>query len=76
MLRGLYAAWFLLSLGMLYLTAQTPFSRTDETPCPCPYDVAGDGSRCGGGSAYCQKGGMEPVCYLPGVQGITRLHCR
>ena len=32
-------------------------------PCPCPYNVARNGSRCGKRSAYSRPGGYEPICY-------------
>jgi hypothetical protein len=32
-------------------------------PCPCPYNVARNGSRCGKRSAYSRPGGYSPVCY-------------
>jgi len=31
--------------------------------CPCPYNYARNGSRCGGRSAYSRAGGYEPICY-------------
>jgi hypothetical protein len=31
--------------------------------CPCPYDIAEDGSMCGERSAYSRSGGYEPKCY-------------
>jgi hypothetical protein len=31
--------------------------------CPCPYNAARNGSRCGGRSAYSRKGGYAPLCY-------------
>jgi sugar/nucleoside kinase (ribokinase family) len=31
--------------------------------CPCPYNVARNGSRCGRRSAYSRAGGAEPLCY-------------
>ena len=31
--------------------------------CPCPYNVASNGSRCGGRSAYSRPGGASPKCY-------------
>lgn len=31
--------------------------------CPCPYNFARNGSRCGGRSAYSRKGGASPLCY-------------
>lgn len=31
--------------------------------CPCPYNVARNGSRCGGRSAYSRAGGYSPLCY-------------
>jgi hypothetical protein len=32
-------------------------------PCPCPYNTARNGSRCGKRSAYSKPGGYEPICY-------------
>lgn len=32
-------------------------------PCPCPYNIARNGSRCGMRSAYSRPGGEEPICY-------------
>ena len=32
-------------------------------PCPCPYNVARNGSRCGKRSAYSKPGGYSPICY-------------
>ena len=31
--------------------------------CPCPYNYASNGSRCGGRSAYSRPGGYSPLCY-------------
>ncbi len=31
--------------------------------CPCPYNRARNGSRCGKRSAYSKPGGAEPLCY-------------
>lgn len=31
--------------------------------CPCPYNAASNGSRCGGRSAYSRGGGYALVCY-------------
>lgn len=31
--------------------------------CPCPYNLASNGSRCGGRSAYSRRGGALPICY-------------
>lgn len=31
--------------------------------CPCPYNTARNGSRCGGRSAYNRPGGYAPKCY-------------
>src|SRR5437870_4261286 len=32
-------------------------------PCACPDDLARNGSRCGGRSAYSRPGGASPLCY-------------
>lgn len=31
--------------------------------CPCPYNVARNGSSCGARSAYAKPGGYDPLCY-------------
>ncbi|MFC2994957.1 hypothetical protein ACFODO_06680 [Acinetobacter sichuanensis] len=31
--------------------------------CPCPYNTASNGSRCGKRSAYHRAGGYAPLCY-------------
>lgn len=31
--------------------------------CPCPYNVARNGSSCGARSAYSKPGGYDPICY-------------
>jgi len=31
--------------------------------CPCPYDRASNGSKCGKRSAYSKPSGAEPLCY-------------
>jgi hypothetical protein len=31
--------------------------------CPCPYNLASNGSHCGGRSAYNRPGGYAPFCY-------------
>jgi hypothetical protein len=31
--------------------------------CPCPYNTARNGSRCGRRSAYSRPGGASPLCY-------------
>ncbi len=35
--------------------------------CPCPYNRASNGSRCGGRSAYSRPGGASPLCYREDV---------
>jgi len=36
-------------------------------PCACPDDLARNGSRCGGRSAYSRPGGASPKCYASDV---------
>jgi hypothetical protein len=36
-------------------------------PCACPADLARNGSRCGGRSAYSRPGGASPKCYVSDV---------
>lgn len=31
--------------------------------CPCPYNLARNGSRCGARSAYSRPGGAAPLCF-------------
>jgi hypothetical protein len=31
--------------------------------CPCPYNLASNGSQCGKRSAYSKPGGYTPLCY-------------
>ncbi len=38
-------------------------------PCACPYNLARNGSSCGGRSAYSRPGGATPLCYPPDVTG-------
>ncbi|WP_024696002.1 hypothetical protein [Pseudomonas syringae] len=35
--------------------------------CPCPYNSASNGSRCGKRSAYSREGGYAPVCFKEDV---------
>ncbi|ASL03001.1 hypothetical protein XcvCFBP7113P_15365 [Xanthomonas citri pv. vignicola] len=35
--------------------------------CPCRYNIARDGSSCGGRSAYSRGGGYAPLCYRKDV---------
>jgi hypothetical protein len=35
--------------------------------CACPEDLARNGSRCGGRSAYSRPGGASPKCYVKDV---------
>ncbi len=34
---------------------------------PCPYNLASNGSRCGGRSAYSRPGGASPICYATDI---------
>lgn len=38
-----------------------------DGPCPCPYNTARNGTRCGKRSAYSKPGGYEPLCYRQDV---------
>ena len=37
--------------------------RSYSGSCPCPYNSARNGSRCGGRSAYSKRGGEAPFCH-------------
>jgi hypothetical protein len=39
-------------------------------PCACPGDLARNGSRCGGRSAYSRPGGAHPYCYPRDVPSV------
>ena len=39
--------------------------------CPCPYNIARNGSRCGGRSAWSRPGGAAPLCYPKDVSDET-----
>lgn len=41
--------------------------------CPCPYNGASNGSRCGGRSAWSRGGGYSPACY---PSDVTRAQVR
>lgn len=35
--------------------------------CPCPYNLAKNGSKCGKRSAWSKPGGYEPLCYVTDI---------
>jgi len=35
--------------------------------CPCPYNLASNGSQCGGRSAWSKAGGYAPLCYASDI---------
>jgi hypothetical protein len=37
--------------------------------CPCPYNIARNGSSCGRRSAYSRPGGYAPLCYDRDITG-------
>ena len=40
-------------------------------PCACPYNLARNGSHCGGRSAYSRPGGASPLCYPSDIPDIV-----
>lgn len=71
--------------------AQTPTNQSDEDirqriiqqsisrysgSCPCPYNRARNGSRCGKRSAYSRPGGASPLCFPGDVSGEMILRFR
>lgn len=44
--------------------------------CPCPYNLASNGSRCGRRSAYSRGGGYAPLCYPEDVTPEIVRHWR
>jgi hypothetical protein len=63
----------MLSLSLVPAAAQNTVSikrqmiqqsiQTYPGNCPCPYNRASNGSRCGGRSAWSRPGGYSPICY-------------
>jgi hypothetical protein len=45
-------------------------------PCACPYNIARNGSSCGGRSAYSRPGGAAPLCYPRDVGDAMVAHWR
>ena len=45
-----------------WIKSMRPFLKKSGS-CPCPYNIASDGSICGERSAYSRSGGYEPLCY-------------
>jgi hypothetical protein len=43
-------------------------------PCACPYNIARNGSQCGGRSAYSRPGGAQPFCYPKDVSNGMVAH--
>jgi len=56
---------------ILFLFAQLAFIQQSinnySGNCPCPYNRASNGSRCGKRSAYSRPGGYSPLCYSSDV---------
>ena len=40
--------------------------------CPCPYNTARNGSRCGKRSAYNRAGGYAPICYAKDITEASK----
>jgi hypothetical protein len=51
---------------------QDSIARYQATGHPCSYDLARNGSRCGGRSAYSRPGGPEPFCFPQDVSDAMR----
>ena len=66
---ALLALWFASSAAEPLTTAEVKQQIIRESiaaypgRCPCPYNTASNGSRCGGRSAYSRGGGYAPKCY-------------
>lgn len=73
----------ILTIILPFLTAQA--ANTDEEikqkiiaesiasysgNCPCPYNTAKNGSRCGKRSAYSKPGGYSPICFESDITPI------
>jgi len=76
-IRGVFAALLVLSAGSALGREPLSDAQVRDTivkesvakylatghPCACPYNVARNGSSCGGRSAYSRPGGASPLCY-------------
>jgi hypothetical protein len=54
--------------GLIIRESRQAYYATGH-PCACPEDLARNGSRCGGRSAYSRPGGAELKCY---PQDVTK----
>jgi hypothetical protein len=68
----LCACWVCAGEAMLTDTAIVQLLIKDSIAsysgnCPCPYNAARNGSRCGGRSAYTRPGGYTPLCFKEDV---------
>ena len=52
--------------AIIVRASRDAYYRTGR-PCACPDDLARNGSRWGGRSAYSRPGGAEPYCYVTDV---------
>jgi hypothetical protein len=52
--------------ALIVQASREAYYRTGR-PCACPEDLARNGSRCGGRSAYSRPGGASPYCYISDV---------
>jgi len=48
--------------GMDFASIQQSIASTPGN-CPCPFNTAANGSRCGKRSSYSRGGGYSPICY-------------
>ena len=76
MLKQAIFAFVVVTAGAAETLAAQPASDTEirqaiiaqsiasyRGPCPCPYNTARNGTRCGARSAYSRPGGASPVCF-------------
>jgi hypothetical protein len=61
--------------SIIVQASRDAYYRTGR-PCACPEDVARNGSRCGGRSAYTRPGGASPYCYPSDVPKAEIDHYR
>jgi hypothetical protein len=55
--------------SIIVQASRDAYYRTGR-PCACPEDLAKNGSRCGGRSAYSKPGGASPYCYPSDVPKV------
>ena len=81
--RWMLSAFVLFFLSTVVFAEESALSDTDiqkiliqssirsyQGNCPCPYNRASNGSRCGKRSAWSRAGGYSPICYAGDISEV------